>query len=352
MLQTRYWLISLSIRGRIEKTQRFNEEKMTIKLGIVMDPITSINTKKDSSFAMLLEAQQRGYEIHYMEMADLFIDDNQAMASTRLIKLRDTNENWFEFINPAANDIKLEELDVILMRKDPPFDMEYIYATYILELAEQHNTLIVNNPRSLRDANEKLFTHQFPNCTVPTLVSRNQVQFKSFLNKHKDIIVKPLGGMGGHSIFRAKEGDPNLNVILETMTAHGKHYIMAQRFIPEITEGDKRILLINGHPIDYALARIPTEGETRGNLAAGGSGVGVPLTERDYWLCEQVAPRLKEMGLIFVGMDVIGDYITEINVTSPTCIRELDKLYDLNISAVLMDEIENILQNAKDYLSL
>lgn len=324
---------------------------MTIKLGIVMDPIASINTKKDSSFAMLLEAQRRGYDIYYMEMTDLFIENNQAMAFTRSLKLEDNSNHWFQFLNISEahseqnSAIPLEELDVILMRKDPPFDMEYIYATYILELAEQRGTLIVNNPRSLRDANEKLFTHQFPQCTVPTLVSRNQSQFKQFLQTHDDIIVKPLGGMGGHSIFRVKKNDPNLNVILETMTDHAKQYIMAQRFIPEISAGDKRILLINGKPVDYALARIPTEGETRGNLAAGGSGVGVPLTDRDYWLCQQVAPRLKEMGLIFVGMDVIGDYITEINVTSPTCIRELDKLYDLNISGLLMDVIEDKIQS-------
>ena len=324
---------------------------MTIKLGIVMDPIASIKTNKDSSFAMLLEAQQRGYEIHYMELTDLFIADNQAMAFTRLLTVQDNMDNWFQFHSKVDTSIALSELDVILMRKDPPFDMEYIYATYILELAEQQGTLIVNRPCSLRDANEKLFTHQFPKCTVPTLVSRNQAQFKQFLQQHKDIIIKPLGGMGGHSIFRVRENDPNLNVILETMTDHARHYIMAQRFIPEITQGDKRILLIDGKPVAYALARIPTEGETRGNLAAGGSGVGVPLTDRDYWLCEQVAPRLKAMGLIFVGMDVIGDYITEINVTSPTCIRELDKLYDLNISGLLMDAIENKLQQTETQVS-
>ena len=316
---------------------------MTIKLGIVMDPIASINTKKDSSFAMLLEAQQRGYEIYYMEMADLFIENNQAMAYTQSLQLNDNRHDWFKFVEQSKAVQALSELDVILMRKDPPFDMEYIYVTYMLELAEQSGTLIVNKPASLRDANEKLFTHQFPDCTVPTLVSRNKHQFKQFLTQNKDIIVKPLGGMGGHSIFRIKEDDYNFNVILETMTDHGEHYIMAQRFIPEITRGDKRILLINGVPVDYALARIPPEGETRGNLAAGGSGVGIPLSERDYWLCEQVAPRLKAMGLMFVGMDVIGDYITEINVTSPTCIRELDSLYDLNISALLMDEIEEII---------
>ncbi len=323
---------------------------MALKLGIVMDPIQSINIKKDSSFAMLLEAQSRNYELYYMEMADLFIDDNQAKAYTRQLKVSDKSASYFAFIDSsdsAPTEIFLADLDVILMRKDPPFDMEYIYATYILELADQSGTLVVNKPRSLRDANEKLFTHQFPNCTTPTLVSRNIKQFKQFLIRHKDIIVKPLGGMGGHSIFRIKENDPNLNVILETMTEHGTLYIMAQRFIPEITQGDKRILIINGIPVDYALARIPPKGETRGNLAAGGKGVGIPLTERDYWLCEQVAPKLKAMGLIFVGMDVIGDYITEINVTSPTCIRELDSLYDLNISALLMDSIEAIIHDNK-----
>ncbi|MCU7939289.1 MAG: glutathione synthase [gamma proteobacterium symbiont of Bathyaustriella thionipta] len=329
---------------------------MPIKLGIVMDPIQSINIKKDSSFAMLLEAQHRDYEIYYMEMSDLFIENNQAKAYTKRIRVFDDPNNWYQFISSAKTDnstedktddtqrvIKLSELDSILMRKDPPFDMEYIYATYILEIASQSGTLVVNNPQSLRDANEKLFTHQFPSCTVPTLVSRNKAQFKQFLKQHHDIIVKPLGGMGGHSIFRVKENDPNINVILETVTNHASQYIMAQRFIPEISRGDKRILIINGIPVDYALARIPPEGETRGNLAAGGTGQGIPLSERDYWLCEQVAPRLKEMGLIFVGMDVIGDYITEINVTSPTCIRELDSLYNLNISALLMDVIEDTL---------
>ncbi|MCK5663450.1 MAG: glutathione synthase [Thiotrichaceae bacterium] len=325
---------------------------MSIKLGIVMDPIQSINIKKDSSFAMLLEAQRRNYEIYYMEMSDLFIENNQAKAFTRQLQVIDDKHNWYQFLTTKTDNsskknsdgtaaiIDLSELDTILMRKDPPFDMEYIYATYILEMAAQSGTLVVNNPKSLRDANEKLFTHQFPDCTVATLVSRNKEQFKHFLKQHKDIIVKPLGGMGGHSIFRIRENDPNLNVILETMTDHTSQYIMAQRFIPEISQGDKRILIINGIPVDYALARIPPEGETRGNLAAGGTGQGIPLSKRDYWLCEQVAPRLKEMGLIFVGMDVIGDYITEINVTSPTCIRELDSLYQLNISALLMDSIE------------
>jgi len=314
---------------------------MTLNLGIVMDPVSSINVKKDSSFAMLLEAQRRGYKIHYMEMNDLFIQDNRAKANIRLIDLFDNPDCWFEFKNNTRQQpIELSELDVILMRKDPPFNMEYIYATYMLEMAEQSGTLIVNNPRSLRDANEKLFTFSFPDCIAPTLVSRNPEQFKAFLEQHKDIIVKPLGGMGGQSIFRIKEQDPNLNVILETVTRHSSTYIMAQRFIPEITQGDKRILLIDGIPIDYALARIPGKGETRGNLAAGGTGVGIPLNDRDRWLCDQVSPVLRDKGLLFVGMDVIGDYITEINVTSPTCIRELDQLYNLNISGKLMDVIE------------
>ncbi len=316
---------------------------MPIKLGIVMDAIESINIKKDSSFAMLLEAQNRQYDIYYITMSDLFIENNQAKASTRRLSVTDDAGHWFEFIDKSPEIIPLASLDTILMRKDPPFDMEYIYATYILEMAESSGTLVVNKPQSLRDANEKLFTHQFPDCTVPTLVSRNKHQFKHFLNQHKDIIVKPLGGMGGHSIFRIKDNDPNFNVILETMTQHSSQYIMAQRFIPEISQGDKRILIINGVPVDYALARIPPEGETRGNLAAGGTGQGLALSKRDYWLCEQVAPKLKAMGLIFVGMDVIGDYITEINVTSPTCIRELDSLYQLNISALLMDAIEHLI---------
>ena len=314
---------------------------MTLKLGIVMDPIASINIKKDSSFAMLLEAQRRGYTLYYMEMNDLYIQDNRARARSSLLQVFDDPACWYEIKNDnQALDIDLSELDVILMRKDPPFNMEYIYATYILEMAEKYGTLIVNTPQSLRDANEKLFTFSFPDCIVPTLVSRNPSQFKVFLEQHTDIIVKPLGGMGGHSIFRLRKQDPNLNVILETVTQHSSTYIMAQRFIPEIIHGDKRILLIDGVPVDYALARIPDAGETRGNLAAGGSGVGVPLTDRDRWLCTQVSPVLKEKGLLFVGMDVIGDYITEINVTSPTCIRELDQMYDLNISGSLMDVIE------------
>ncbi|MGD8785773.1 MAG: glutathione synthase, partial [Thioalkalispiraceae bacterium] len=238
----------------------------------------------------------------------------------------------------------LAELDVILMRKDPPFNMDYIYSTYLLEAAEQQGTLIVNKPASLRDCNEKLYTLQFPDCIPPTTVSSSANQLKKFIEQQQDTILKPLDGMGGESIFRVKHDDANLNVIIETLTYKGRRMIMAQRFIPEIVQGDKRILLINGEPVPYALARIPGKGETRGNLAVGGRGEGIELSERDRWICQQVGPRLREIGLLFVGLDVIGDYLTEINVTSPTCIRELDTIFELNISATLMDCIEQLKQ--------
>ncbi len=312
---------------------------MTINLGIVMDPIKIIKTEKDSSFAMLLEAQRRGWHLWYMEMNDLYLLDNQPMGRMRKLQLQDSNEHWFEFTDEKT--APLHELDSILMRKDPPFDMEYIYATYLLEQAQAKGSLVVNHPAALRDANEKLYTSWFPQCTPPTLVSRNQLHFKDFLHQHQDIIVKPLGGMGGESIFRLRHDDPNINVILETLTHHQTRYTMAQKFIPEISQGDKRILVVDGKAVPWALARIPAPGETRGNLAAGGKAQGVELSKRDHWIVEQVAPHLKEAGILFAGLDVIGDYLTEINVTSPTCIRELDRIYNLNISAMLMDCIEN-----------
>lgn len=310
---------------------------MTLKIGIVMDPIGSINFKKDSSLAMLLEAQSRGWQLFYMEQPDLYMAHNIARAKMKPLKVFNDPERWFQLDD--AQDLALDSLDAILMRKDPPFDMNYIYSTYILEKAEDKGTLIINKAQSLRDANEKLFTNNFADCMPPTLVSSQAEHIKSFYLEHKDIILKPLDGMGGASVFRIKAGDPNLGVIIETLTEHGTKLTMAQRFIPEITQGDKRILLINGEPVPYALARIPAKGETRANLAAGGEGVGVELTDRDRWICSQAAPLLKEKGLIFVGIDVIGDYLTEVNVTSPTCIRELDKQYNINISAHLMDWI-------------
>lgn len=311
---------------------------MPITLGIVMDPIESIKTHKDSSFAMLLEAQRRNWPLWYMTMDSLLLRDGRAWGQMTRLEVADDPEHWFRF--GEGKTVPLDELDIILMRKDPPFDMEYIYATYLLEQAESRGTLIVNRPRALRDANEKLYTSWFPQCTPPTLVSRRHDDFKSYLRQHGDIILKPLGGMGGESIFRLQQGDPNTNVILETLTARKQRYAMAQKFLPEISAGDKRILVVDGVAIPWALARVPQAGENRGNLAAGGQAHGVALSERDQWIVEQVAPSLKEAGILFAGLDVIGDYLTEVNVTSPTCIRELDALYDLNISAVLMDAIE------------
>ncbi len=311
---------------------------MTITLGVVMDPIDDIKFHKDSTLAMLQAAQHRGWNLRYMEMDDLYSRDGVAMARMAPLQVFNDEQRWYEL--GQHQESPLHTLDVILMRKDPPFDMEYIYATYLLEQAQQHGSLVVNHPRSLRDANEKVFTTHFPHCTTPTLISRREELLRAFVAEHDEVILKPLEGMGGASIFKVSADDPNTSVILETLTEHGSRYAMAQRFIPEITQGDKRILLIDGVPVPYALARVPASGELRGNLAAGGTGVGVELSERDHWICQQVAPKLREMGLIFVGIDVIGDYLTEINVTSPTCIRELDKLYGLDIAGQLMDAIE------------
>jgi glutathione synthase len=313
---------------------------MTVsKLGIVMDPIESIKAYKDSSLAMLLEAKSRGWEIYYMQMGDLYMLSGKAMANCKRLDVFDDNKNWFVY-KSDNHMIELSSLNVILMRKDPPFDMQYIYATYMLEYAEKQGTLIVNKAQSLRDANEKMFTLGFEHCIVSTLVTRKSAQIKEFVQAHQDVIIKPLDGMGGSSIFKMKVSDPNSNVIIETLTQFETEFAMVQQFIPEITAGDKRILIVDGVPVDYALARIPAPGENRGNLAAGGTGKGIKLSKRDYWLCEQIKPVLEEKGLLFVGLDVIGDYITEINVTSPTCIRELDKQYNLNIAGLLMDAIE------------
>ncbi|QAV23914.1 glutathione synthase [Proteus hauseri] len=310
-----------------------------IKLGIVMDPISSIKIKKDTSFAMLLEAQRRGWEIHYMEMNDLYLQQGEARARTRLLSVEENPEKWFEF--SQEQDIALGSLDTILMRKDPPFDTEFIYATYILERAEDMGTLIVNKPQSLRDCNEKLFTAWFPALTPDTLVTREAKHLRTFHQKHGDVIFKPLDGMGGASIFRLKKDDPNVGVIIETLTDHGHRFCMAQNFLPEIVDGDKRILVVDGEPVPYCLARIPAKGETRGNLAAGGRGEARPLTESDWAIARQVAPILKQKGLIFVGLDVIGDRLTEINVTSPTCAREIEAAYpEVSVTGMLMDAIE------------
>jgi len=311
---------------------------MPIKLGMVMDSIDHINIKKDTSFAMLLEAQARGWELHYMELNDLYLRNGRTYARTRTLTVERNSLQWYQVI--SEQDIPLDELNVILMRKDPPFDQEYIYATYLLERAENRGVYVVNKPQSLRDANEKLFTAWFSQCCAETLVAREPSRIRSFLLEQGEIILKPLDGMGGNSIFHIRQDDPNLSVILETMTQYKSRYIMAQKYIPEIKDGDKRILMIDGEAVPYALARIPAEGETRGNLAAGGRAEGRPLTEQDWWITRQVGPTLREKGLVFVGLDVIGDKLTEINVTSPTCVQELDKQFGLNIAGQLMDHIE------------
>jgi glutathione synthase len=316
---------------------------MTIKIGVVMDPIARLAYKKDSTLAMLWAAQDRGWQLYYMEQNDLLLDQGIARAKMAALEVFRDPDSWYALAEPQ--DSPLTDLDVILMRIDPPFDNEYIYSTYILEQAEREGTLIVNRCQSLRDCNEKIFATQFPECCPPVLVTADAARLKAFHLEHKDAIFKPLDGMGGTSIFRLKQDDPNVNVIIETLTDYGKETIMAQRYLPEIVNGDKRILMINGKPVPYSLARVPSSGETRGNLAAGGTGRAQPLTDRDRWIAEQVGPTLVEKGLLFVGLDVIGDYLTEINVTSPTCIREIDNAYDLDIGGQLMDCIDGELAN-------
>jgi glutathione synthase len=311
---------------------------MSYKVAVLMDPISQINIKKDSSFAMMIEAQSRGHELFYLEQADLILKDGQVFANLARVTVNQNEANWYQLSAPVLT--PLSAMNVVLMRKDPPFDMEFIYTTYLLEIAQAAGVLIVNNPQSLRDHNEKLFTALFPDCCTNMLVSRKESDLREFINEHHDVILKPLDGMGGSSIFRVRENDPNIGVIIETLTNLETQTIMAQKFIPDITNGDKRILMVDGEPIPYCLARIPAKGETRGNLAAGGRGEARPLSERDWWIAKQVGPTLKAKGLIFVGLDVIGDYITEINVTSPTCIKEIDAAYNTNISATLFDAIE------------
>ncbi|AWK14088.1 glutathione synthase [Candidatus Fukatsuia symbiotica] len=309
-----------------------------IKLGIVMDPISSINIKKDSSFAMLLTAQKRGWQLYYMEIDDLYLRNGEGYAHTRVITVKDDDKGWYSFGD--EQDQSLHDLNVILMRKDPPFDTEFIYATYILQRAEMKGTLVVNKPQSLRDCNEKLFTAWFPDLTPDTLVTRSAKRIREFHEKYRDIILKPLEGMGGTSIFRVKPEDPNLSVIIETLTGQGHRFCMAQNFLPAIEEGDKRVLVVDGEPVPYCLARIPAQGETRGNLAAGGRGEVRSLSDSDWEIARTVAPLLKEKGLIFVGLDIIGDRLTEINVTSPTCIREIEAESSTSITGMLMDAIE------------
>ena len=311
---------------------------MTIRLGVVMDPIGSINYKKDSTLAMLLEAQKRNYELYYIEQRHLFLRNGIPYGEAYPLQVFHDEKKWFVLKEKII--LPLAELDVILMRKDPPFNEEYIYTTYLLEHAERKGVLIVNRAQSLRDCNEKLFATYFPQCSPPTLVTESIEKLWAFWKEHEDIICKPLNSMGGFSVFRLNKEDVNANVIFEMLTRGGTFYLMAQKFIPDIKEGDKRILLIDGEPIPYALARVPQGNDWRGNLAVGAKGVVQALTERDQFICEQIKMELKIRGLYFVGIDVIGHYLTEINVTSPTGIRELDAGTGFNISAKLMDVIE------------
>ncbi|WP_294948011.1 glutathione synthase [Sulfurivirga sp.] len=308
-----------------------------MKLLVVMDPIDTIKPWKDSTFAMMLAAQQRGHDVFYATPEDLWLDGSRVMVDARPVAVFDRREDYYQLGAPLT--CPACEFDVALMRQDPPFDQRYLTVTHLLSLAQRDGLWVINDPQAVRDCNEKLFTAWFPQCMPPTRVSARADHLKAFITEQGDTILKPLHAMGGAGIFRVRAGDPNTNAIIETLTHRGRMPIMAQRYLPEIRQGDKRILLIDGEPVPYALARIPAEGETRGNLAAGGQGVGQPLSERDRWLAAQVGTTLREKGLVFVGLDVIGDWITEINVTSPTCIRELDAQFGLDIAGELIDHL-------------
>ncbi|MBD3826187.1 MULTISPECIES: glutathione synthase [Stenotrophomonas] len=311
---------------------------MPLNVIVVMDPIADIKIAKDTTFAMLLEAQRRGHALHYVAPGGLALRDGQAVARTAPLQVRDDARDWFTL--GEFSQTPFGPGQVVLMRKDPPVDAEFIYDTHVLSVAGQAGAMVVNDPQGLRDFNEKLAALLFPQCCPPTLVSRRSADLKAFVLEHGQAVLKPLDGMGGRSIFRSGTGDPNLNVILETLTDGGRTLALAQKFIPDITAGDKRILLVDGEPVDYCLARIPQGDEFRGNLAAGGRGEGRPLSERDRWIAAQVGPEMKRRGMRFVGLDVIGDYLTEVNVTSPTCVRELDAQFGLNIAGLLFDAIE------------
>lgn len=317
---------------------------MSRKIGVVMDPIETINYKKDTTLGLLWAARDRGWSLFYMQQKDLYLADGIARAKMRPLEVREDPTDYYSLGD--AEDRDLNDLDIIFMRKDPPFDMEFVYTTQLLENAERRGTLIVNRCASLRDCNEKLFATQFPQCCPTLIVSRDMQRLRAFHAEHGDVIFKPLDGMGGSSIFRAKADDSNVSVILETLTQHGTQTIMGQVYLPQITAGDKRILMINGEPVPYCLARVPLAGESRGNLAAGGTGQVQPLSTRDQWIAAQVGPALREKGLWFVGLDVIGDYLTEINVTSPTCLREIEREQGLGIANQLMDCIDAQLGSA------
>jgi glutathione synthase len=310
----------------------------SLSVGIVMDPIESITPYKDSSLAMLLEAERRQAEIHYFNQSDLKIVSGSAIGRSRRLNVVDDRKHWWRFGD--EQEIPLGELDVILMRKDPPFDMEYIYTTYILERAKLAGALIMNDPRALRNLNEKVFTAWFPDCVPTTLITRSMDEMRTFLTQNGHVVIKPLEGMGGRSVFVIRSGDKNANVVFETLTDYGRRFAMAQTYIPEISLGDKRILLFDGEPVPYALARIPADDDNRGNLVMGAVGKGQDLSDRDREICEHVGPVLRDEGVIFAGIDVIGDYLTEVNVTSPTGMRELDEQFGINTAGLMFDAIE------------
>lgn len=315
-----------------------------VRIGIVMDPIDSIHPKKDTTLAFMLEAQSRGWQIAYLTLGDLYLNNGRAEGRMRYVKVFENPDHWYEFDGEEYG--PLGELDVILMRKDPPFDMEYIMATYILERAEAEGAIVVNKPQTLRDANEKVFTAWFPQCCPPSLLTRSKNDIKKFLDVHQKIVVKPTCKMGGQSVFVISKGDPNTNVIIEEITQLGTRYVQAQTYIPEIeTMGDKRVLLINGIPVEHGIARIPGEGDHRGNLAVGAKASGFTLSDRDRWICAQLGPTLRERGLLFVGIDVIGNYLTEINVTSPTGVREIGKLFNINVASLFFDALSNLVHS-------
>ncbi len=312
-----------------------------------MDPIDSIHPKKDTTLRLMLEAQKRDYTIYYIELQDLFFKGDTSFALSYSIRVSDDPKHWWELGKPVLK--PLHEFDAILMRKDPPVDMDYIYSTYLLEHAEAKGVLVVNPPDALRAANEKLYATWFPQCMPETLVTADMALIKDFILQHQTVVLKPLSGMAGKTVFKGSVGDINNSVIIETLTNYGKQYCMVQRYIPEVVDGDKRIFLIDGEAIPYALARVPQKGELRGNLAAGAKPEGRRLSEREQWICNEIGPALRDKGFLFVGIDVIGDYLTEINVTSPTCVRELEAAFDINIAGQILDCIERKIkeENAK-----
>ncbi|MGQ8364833.1 glutathione synthase [Glaciecola sp. 1036] len=311
---------------------------MSLNIGFVMDDINAINTKKDTSFAMMLEAQSRGHNVYYMQIEDLTINNGVPFAKVCQVSLQDQPTDYYKIVETKT--IPMEQMHAILMRKDPPFDSQFLYATQILELAENRGSLIVNKPQALRDFNEKLFTSLYPELIPDTLVTADATQIRAFHSMHGDIICKPLDGMGGTSIFRVKTDGLNLGVVIEILTNKGQRHAMFQRFVPEITDGDKRVLIVNGEVMPYCLARLPAKNETRGNLAAGGTGRAQEVTESELAVAQEVAKDMVEKGILFVGLDMIGDRITEINITSPTCVREIEAAYPINICAKLFDAIE------------